>query len=104
MNNNFKTSLVITTSLASPARLRHYDALRTKMDMWLTPKLISECTTNSNFPSNHRDNENDQDNENHPDNNNEGNYPVNKYMFKLNNKKKVLMSLWLALNIFHILL
>ena len=36
--------------------------------MWLTPKLISECTSNSNFSANHEDNENDQDNENHPDN------------------------------------
>ena len=36
--------------------------------MSLTPKLISECTSNSNFSANHEDNENDQDNENHPDN------------------------------------
>ena len=62
--------------------------------MWLTPKLISECTSNSNFPANHEDNENDQDNENHPDNENEGNYWANKYMFKVNNRKNVLVSLW----------
>ena len=62
--------------------------------MWLTPKLISECTSNSNFSANHEDNENDQDNENHPDNENEGNYWANKYMFKVNNRKKVLVSLW----------
>ena len=41
------------------------------------------------------------DNENHPDNKNEGNYPANKYMFKINNRKNLLVSLWLALNIFH---
>ena len=46
--------------------------------MWLTPKLISECTSNSNFSANHGDNENDQDNENHSDNKNEDNYPANK--------------------------
>ena len=62
--------------------------------MWLTPTLISECTPNSNFSANHGDNENDQDNENHPDNKNEGNYPANKYMFKVNNRKKVLVSLY----------
>ena len=56
--------------------------------MWLTPKLISECTPNSNFSANHEDNENDQDNENHPNNENEGNYRANKYMFKVNNRKK----------------
>ena len=56
--------------------------------MWLTPKLISECTPNSNFPANHGDNEIDQDNENHSNNKNENNYPVNKYMFKVNNRKK----------------
>ena len=98
MNNNFKTSLVVTHT-----RERHYDPLRTKIEMWLTPMLISECTPNSNFSANHEDNENDQDNENHPDNENEGNYPVNKQMFKVNNRKKVLVSLWLALNIFHTL-
>ena len=32
--------------------------------MWLTPKLISECISNSNFSANYEDNENDQDNEN----------------------------------------
>ena len=41
--------------------------------MWLTPKLISECTLKSNFSANHEDNENDQDNENHPENEKEGN-------------------------------
>ena len=41
--------------------------------MWHTPKLIPECTSNSNFSANHEDNENDQDNENHPDNEKEGN-------------------------------
>ena len=84
MNNNFKTSLVI----APPTCERHYDALRTKIDMWLTPKLVSECTPNSNFSANHGENGNDQDNENHPDNKNEGNYPANKCMFKVNNRKK----------------
>ena len=77
--------------------------VHTKIDMRLTPKLISECTPNSNFSANHGDNENDQDNENHPDNKNEGNYPANKYMCKVNNTKKVLVSLWLALNILHTL-
>ena len=48
----------------------------------------------------YRGNENDQDNENHPDNKNKGNYPTNKYMFKISNRKNVLVSLWLALNIF----
>ena len=42
-----------------------------------------------------------KDNENHPGNENEGNYPAGKYMFKVNNRKKVLVSLWLTLNIFH---
>ena len=69
--------------------------------MWLTPKLISECTPNSNFSPNHGDNENDQDNEDHQDNKSEFNYPPKKYMFKVNKRKKVLVSLWLALNIFH---
>ena len=63
MNNNLRTSLVI-----APTCEHHCDALHTKIDMWLTPKLISECTPNSNFPANHGDNENDQDNENPPDN------------------------------------
>ena len=31
---NFETLSVIAT----PTRKRHYDALRTKIDMWLTPK------------------------------------------------------------------
>ena len=56
-------------------------------------KLISECTSNTNLSANHEDNENDQDNENHPHNKNEGNYRANKYMFKINNRKKVLVSL-----------
>ena len=64
--------------------------------MWLTPKLISERTPNFNFSANHGDNANDRDNENHPDNKNEGNYPTNKYMFKVNNRKKVLVSLYFA--------
>ena len=51
--------------------------------MWLAPKLISQRTADSNFPANHGYNENDQDNENHLDNKNEGNYPANKYMFKV---------------------
>ena len=44
------------------------------------PKLISECTPNSNYSTNYEDNGNDQDNENHPDNENEGNYRANKYI------------------------
>ena len=56
------------------------------------PKLIPECRPNSNFSTNLEDNKNDQDNENHPDNRNEGNYPANKYMFQVNNRKKVLVS------------
>ena len=47
--------------------------------MWLTPKLVSECTLNSNISANHGENKNDQDNENLPDNKNEDNYPANKY-------------------------
>ena len=39
---------------------RHYYALRMEIDMWPTPKLISECRPNSNFSANHEDNENDQ--------------------------------------------
>ena len=50
-----------------------------------------------------KDNANDQDNEKHPDNINEGNYPANRYMFKVSFRKKGLASLWLALNIFHTL-
>ena len=46
--------------------------------MWVTPKLISECRSNSNFSANHGDNENDQDNENYSDNKNEGKNPANK--------------------------
>ena len=61
INNNFKTSLV-----AAPQP----QELRTKIDIWLIPKLISECTPNSNFSANHEDNENNQDNENHRDNKN----------------------------------
>ena len=62
--------------------------------MWLTPKLISEFTPNSNFSANYEDSENDQDNENPPDNENEGNYRSNKYIIKVNNRKKVLVSSW----------
>ena len=62
--------------------------------MWLTPKLISECTLNSNFSANHEDNENGQGNENHPYNKNEGSYRAKKYMFRVNNRKKVAVSLW----------
>ena len=62
--------------------------------MWFTPKLISECTLNSNFYANHEDNENDQGNENHPYNKNEGNYQPKKYMLKVNNRKNVAVSLW----------
>ena len=43
-------------------------AKRTKIDIRLIPKLIPECTSNSNFCVNHKENENDHDNENHPDN------------------------------------
>ena len=63
--------------------------MRTEIDMQLNSKLISKCTSNSNFSTNHKDNENDQDNENHPDNENKGNYRANNYMFKVNNRKKV---------------
>ena len=77
--------------------------MRTKVDMWVTPKLISECRPNSNFSANHGDNENDQDNENHSDNKNEGNNPANKYMLNVNNRKKKLVSLRLSLNLFHTL-
>ena len=71
--------------------------------MWLTLKLIEKYAPSSNFSAHHRDNENDQGNENHPDNKNEGNYPANKYMFKVNYRKKVFASLWLALKILHTL-
>ena len=46
-----------------------------EIDMWLTPKLISECTPNSNFSATYEDNENDQDNEIHSENENEGQLP-----------------------------
>ena len=59
-------------------------------------------TLNSNFSANRKDYENDKDNENHLDNENEGNCPAKKCMFKVNNRKKVLVSLRLTLNIFHI--
>ena len=62
--------------------------------MWLTPKLISEFTPNSNFSANYEDSENDQENENPPDNENEGNYRSNKYIIKVNNRKRVLVSSW----------
>ena len=71
--------------------------------MWRTPKLILECTSNSNFSANHEDNENDQDNENHPDNENEGNYRANQYMLKGNNRKKVMLSLCFE-HIWHLVL
>ena len=35
--------------LIAPTRERHYDVFRTEIDMRLTPKLISEYTSNSNF-------------------------------------------------------
>ena len=44
---------------------------------------------NSNFSAYHGDNESDQDNENHPVSRKEGNYPADKYMFKVNIKKKI---------------
>ena len=44
--------------------------------------------TKFQFSANHEDNENDQENENHSDNKNEGNNPANKYMLKVNNRKK----------------
>ena len=47
-----------------PTRQRHYGALGTEMDKLLAPKLISECTTNSNFSASYGNNENDQDDEN----------------------------------------
>ena len=59
--------------LIAPTRERHYDVFRTEIDMRLTPKLISEYTSNSNFLANREPNENDQDNKNHRDNENEGN-------------------------------
>ena len=34
---NFKTSLVIAPETPPPPPQRHYNALRTKIDMWLTP-------------------------------------------------------------------
>ena len=40
-----------------------------------------QCTQNFNFSASY------EDNENHPDNKNQGNYPENKYVFKINNKK-----------------
>ena len=101
MNNKFKASLVIAPHPPTHPPARHCDTLCTEINMSLIPKLISECTPNSNFSANHEDNENDQDNENHPDNENESNYPANKYMFKVDNREKVVMFLWLYLNIFH---
>ena len=66
--------------MIAPTRERHYDVLRTEIDMRLIPKLISikykcnsECKSNSKFSANHENNENDQDNENHQDNKKEGN-------------------------------
>ena len=60
--------------------------MRAKIDMWLTPKLILECTPNFNCSANSKHNENDQDNENHPDNENEVNYAANKYILKASNR------------------
>ena len=73
--------------MITPARERHYDVLRTEVDIWLSPKLISGYTSSFNFSAIYKDNENDQDNENHPDNEKQGNYLPNKYMFKVNNLK-----------------
>ena len=96
--NNYKRSKLQPWTIISkwpyPTRERHYDALRTKIDMGLTLELISECTLNSSFSANHGDIENDQDNENHTDNKNEGNYPASKYMSKVNDRKKVFGSLY----------
>ena len=89
MNNKFKASLVIAPHPPPHPPARHCDTLCTEINMSLTPKLISECTPNSNFSANHEDNEN------------ESNYPANKYMFKVDNREKVVMFLWLYLNIFH---
>ena len=50
--------------------------MHTEIDKLLTPKLIFECTPNSNFSANH------------PDNKNEYNYQANKYMFKVKKRKK----------------
>ena len=84
MNNNFKTSLVI----ASPHLRASLWPIAYESRYVTHPKLISECRPNSNFSTNLEDNKNDQDNENHPDNRNEGNYPANKYMFQVNNRKR----------------
>ena len=62
--------------------------------MWLTPKLISECTPNFNFFSNHKGDENYQNNENHPDNKNEGNDEGNDWAKKYMLKVEILVSLW----------
>ena len=59
--------------LLEKKKTHNYDVLRREIDMWLTPKLILECTSNSNFFANHEDNENYQDNEKHLDNEKEGN-------------------------------
>ena len=73
--------------------------------MWLTLKLILERRPNSHFSANHGDNENDQDNENYSDNKNEGKNPANKYMFKVNNKKKIFcVFLVIFENISHLVL
>ena len=61
--------------------------------MRLTPKLISECKPNCNFSANREGNKNVQDNENHPGKENEGNCQANKFMFKVNNTKNLLVSL-----------
>ena len=46
--------------MIAPIRELHYDVLRTEIDMRLTPKLISECKSNSNFSENREGNENDK--------------------------------------------
>ena len=56
--------------------------------MSLTPKLISECTSNSNFSANHEDNENDQDNENYRDNEKEGNLLLRKQILVQSQQQK----------------
>ena len=71
----FQTVNIFFGMTLVPTRERHYDVFVTEIEMRLTHKLISECTSNSNFLANHEENENDQDNKNHPDNENEGGYP-----------------------------
>ena len=56
--------------------------------MLLTPKLISECTSNSNFSINYGDSENDHNNEDYQDNKTEGNYPAKKNHVQSQQKEK----------------